>query len=330
MAHVQKPLTSRQSQVLHYLENYQKQHGRAPTLQEICDHFGFRSLSSAQDHLRLIAQKGFLTTKPHCSRSIRIVRQETQLDGDQIVLVPLVGKVAAGTPIFALEEKEGTLALPKSLFRGPELFALRVHGDSMIKAGIFDNDIAVLKSQPVFSDGDIAAVVVDEEATLKRVYRTAKGLRLHPENDAYDTARHPADAGNFQRERTGSPLLRSRFDSGFGHHCDRRLLGSALTAVSGDSSSEHDHSPGSLPVADSGRDTGGLTALPPAPTPPSAHSLPPPSAPARPSIQSGGAILESWLRAAASRRCQPWPPATDSGDRSESGQERALSGPRRR
>ena len=77
------------------------------------------------------------------------------------------------------------LALPKHLFRGRNLFALRVEGDSMVKAGIFNGDVAILRSQPDFTDGDIAAVVVHEESTLKRVFRTPRGLRLHAENDAY-------------------------------------------------------------------------------------------------------------------------------------------------
>lgn len=182
---MKKKLTPRQSQVLAFVEDYQEEHGSSPTLQEICDHFHFRSLSSAQEHLRLIEQKGFLTKKPHSSRSIRIVRQEPSIDPSQIVTVPLVGKIAAGAPTFALEESEETLTLPKSLFKGRNLFALRVDGDSMINAGIFSRDIAILRSQPTFTDGDIAAVIVDEEATLKRVFRTEGGFRLHPENEAH-------------------------------------------------------------------------------------------------------------------------------------------------
>ena len=181
---MKRKLTPRQSQVLAFVEDYQEEHRSSPTLQEICDHFHFSSLSSAQEHLRLIEQKGFLTKKPHRSRSIRVVRQDPQIDSSQIVTVPLLGKIAAGPPTFALEESEETLALPKSLFRGRNLFALRVDGDSMINAGIYDRDIAILRSQPAFADGDIAAVVVDEEATLKRVFHTEEGIRLHPENDA--------------------------------------------------------------------------------------------------------------------------------------------------
>jgi len=189
-------LTARQTKVLRFLEDYQEEHGRAPTLQEICDHFKFRSLSSAQQHVRLIEQKGHLTRTPHSSRSIRVVKQESPIDMSEIVAVPLVGKIAAGSPTFALEEAEEVLALPKSLFRGRNLFALRVEGDSMVKAGIFDRDIAILRSQPDFTNGDIAAVVLNEEATLKRVFRTPRGLRLHPENDTLSDRIIPADQVN--------------------------------------------------------------------------------------------------------------------------------------
>lgn len=130
-------------------------------------------------------QKGVITRTPHSSRSIRVVRKNLPADALKVVAVPLIGKIAAGAPIFALEESEEVLALPENLFSGHNLFALRVEGGSMTNAGIFDGDIAVLRSQPDFSDGDIAAIVVNEEATLKRIFRTAKGLRLHPENDDY-------------------------------------------------------------------------------------------------------------------------------------------------
>lgn len=180
-----KPLTRRQSEILQFLENYAADNGGAPTLQEICDHFGFKSVSSAREHLRLIERKGFLTKIVNRSRSIRVVKQDSRSEPSQHVSVPLLGRIAAGAPSFALEETDKILDLPKDLFAGRKLFALRIQGDSMVNAGIFDGDIAILKSQADFVDGDIAAVVVDEEATLKRLFRTPKGLRLHPENDAY-------------------------------------------------------------------------------------------------------------------------------------------------
>ncbi|MEO8617163.1 MAG: S24 family peptidase [Luteolibacter sp.] len=109
-------------------------------------------------------------------------------------------------PIFALEETEEVLPLPRALFRGSSLFALRVKGDSMIDDGIFDGDIAVLRSGPEFSDGDIAAVVVEEEDTLKRVFKTKRGLRLHAENPAHPD-RHVASEQIKQSFRLADVLI---------------------------------------------------------------------------------------------------------------------------
>jgi repressor LexA len=178
-------LTNIQSKVLAFVEQSSAQNGRPPTITEVARQFGWSSTSTAQQHLKALEKKGRMTRTPNSARSIRVIKPLREVGSGQIVAVPLVGRIAAGSPIFALEEAEEVLPLPRALFRGSSLFALRVKGDSMINAGIFDGDIAVLRSGPDFSDGDIAAVVVDEEATLKRVYRTNRGIRLHPENLAY-------------------------------------------------------------------------------------------------------------------------------------------------
>lgn len=154
-------------------------------MKEVARHFGWSSTSTAQQHLEALVKKGRLARTPKSPRSLRVIKPLRGVRSDQTVAVPLVGRIAAGSPIFALEEPEEVLALPRALFGGSSLFALRVKGDSMIDAGIFDGDIAVLRSGPDFSDGNIAAVVVDEEATLKRVFKTKSGVRLHAENPAY-------------------------------------------------------------------------------------------------------------------------------------------------
>jgi repressor LexA len=178
-------LTKRQKEILHFLEDFQGKNQTAPTIQEIQKHFRFKSPASVQQHLRLIEQKGYLSKSPHRARSIRLTGEHREGVAGPVVKVPLLGRIPAGPPAYALESVEDILTLPKRLFRGTDLFALRVAGDSMIGAGIFDGDIAVLSSRPDFTDGDIAAVVVDEEATLKRVYRLPDGLRLCAENDRY-------------------------------------------------------------------------------------------------------------------------------------------------
>lgn len=178
-------LTKTQAKVLAFVEQASAQDGRPPTMREVADHFGWSSTSTAQQHLAVLERKGHLSRTPNSPRSLRVSKPLRALRAEQTVAVPLLGRIAAGAPIFALEEAEEVLPLPRSLFRGDNLFALRVKGDSMIQAGIYDGDIAVLRSGKDFSEGDIAAVVVDEEATLKRVFKSKQGIRLHAENPAY-------------------------------------------------------------------------------------------------------------------------------------------------
>src|SRR5882762_10358603 len=175
-------LTQRQAQIYSFLQEYQRREGVTPTLQEICKHFHFKSINAAREHLRLIERKGLLHRSPGRPRAIRLAIKLPE--NSQTVGVPLLGRIAAGQPSTALEEIEDTLPLPRQLFRGKRMFALRVRGDSMIGAGIFDGDVAVLDGEREVRDGEIAAVVVDGEATLKRIYKSSKGLRLHAENPA--------------------------------------------------------------------------------------------------------------------------------------------------
>src|SRR5882762_2584480 len=176
-------LTQRQSQIYSFLQEYQRREGAIPTLQEICQHFRFKSINAAREHLRLIERKGLLHRSPGRPRAIKLAIKLPETS-ENSVGVPLLGRIAAGQPSLALEEIEDTLPLPRQLFRGKRLFALRVRGDSMIGAGIFDGDVAVLDGEREVRDGEIAAVVVDGEATLKRIYKSSKGLRLHAENPA--------------------------------------------------------------------------------------------------------------------------------------------------
>ena len=178
-------LTQRQEQIYQFLLEQREQCGICPTQEEICQHFGFRSLNTVQGHLRSLEQKGFIKCSPRKARSIRLTALEPNPDVHNVISVPLLGWIPAGNPVFALECQEDILSLPRRLFRGQGLFALRVKGDSMIGAGIFDGDIAVLSAKHDWSDGVIAAVVLDEEVTLKRVFRVPHGVKLHAENPAY-------------------------------------------------------------------------------------------------------------------------------------------------
>ena len=175
-------LTRRQDEIYQFLLDQREHLGVCPTQEEIRQHFGFGSQNSVQEHLRLLEQKGFIKRNPRKARSIQLTAPGEHDEVNDLIRVPLVGWIPAGNPSFALECLEDQLSLSKKLFRGKSLFALRVRGDSMTGAGIFNGDLAVLSSESDWTDGVIAAVVVDEEATLKRVYRHALGLRLKAEN----------------------------------------------------------------------------------------------------------------------------------------------------
>ena len=181
---VPAPLTDRQAEVLAFVQARQHAEGMSPTLEEICTHFGFRSPNAAREHLRLIQKKGYLERAVGKPRAIRLARTASHRETD-VVRVPLLGRIPAGEPWSTVEEIQEILPLPRGQFRGEQLFALRVRGESMIGAGILDGDIAVLDAAREPADGNIAAVVLDEEATLKRLYRAKGGLRLVAENPAF-------------------------------------------------------------------------------------------------------------------------------------------------
>lgn len=177
-------LTTRQEQVLAFIQNRQHDAGFVPTLQETADHFGFKSPNSVRQHLRLIEKKGFVHRLPGRSRALVLTRQERPGDSGS-VHVPLLGRIPAGLPGVAQEDMDALLALPAHLFRGDQLFALRVRGTSMNGAGILDGDIAVLDAKREVKNGAIAAVRIEDDATLKRVYRRRNELSLKAENPAF-------------------------------------------------------------------------------------------------------------------------------------------------
>lgn len=178
-----RDLTPRQRQVFDFVRTHAESTGSPPTLGEICSKFSFRSTNSARQHLRLIARKGYLKLSSGCARGIQLIPESTSRHS--VLFVPLLGRVAAGDPIEAIEEVEATLPVPGKFWRGNKLFALRVNGDSMVGAGIFDGDIAVVNAQPVANNGEIAAVVIDNDITLKRFFYSNKGVRLQSENSNY-------------------------------------------------------------------------------------------------------------------------------------------------
>lgn len=182
-------LTSRQRAILEFITRTHKDRGYPPSVREIGEAVGLQSPSSVHAQLATLAERGYLRKDPDRPRAIVVQLDETGIpqQTSAVANVPLVGQIAAGSPILATEQIEETLPLPEDLVGTGTLFALRVKGDSMINAGIFDGDTVVIRQQKTADDGTIIAALVDgEEATVKRLSRKGGRVRLLAENPAYD------------------------------------------------------------------------------------------------------------------------------------------------
>ncbi|HEY9336878.1 MAG TPA: transcriptional repressor LexA [Kribbella sp.] len=183
-------LPERQQRILVVIRDWVTRHGYPPSSRQIGDAVGLRSSSSVSKHLASLEEKGFLRRSPSVSRPIdvRMFLQEpaARATGDENVPVPVVGDIAAGTPISAVEHVDDVLQLPRGLTGRGTVFGLRVRGDSMIDAAICDGDIVVVRQQSEAHSGQIVAAMIDEEATVK-VYRRRNGhVYLEPRNPAYE------------------------------------------------------------------------------------------------------------------------------------------------
>jgi repressor LexA len=170
--------TLRQQEIAAFLAAESRQQGMMPTHREIAAKFGFASPNSVRTHLRLMEKKGMLERVPGKARSLKLTVSIPSV-------IPLLGNIAAGTPQEAIQSTEEFLPLPAQFFGGTEMFALRVKGDSMKDVGILSGDIAVIKRQEDVADGEIAAVLLDAEATLKFVHRQSGAVILRGANPAF-------------------------------------------------------------------------------------------------------------------------------------------------
>jgi repressor LexA len=177
-----KELTTRQKEVLSFIDYFAREHSYPPTIREIGDHFGI-SIKGAHDHVIALKKKGALRQEEKRSRTMEVVGAGAR---NRCVEIPLVGVVAAGTPIMSEENFEGTIPIHESVIKkNRRYFALRVRGDSMSDAGILDGDIAVIEKASTVRNGEIAVTWVNNAATLKRVFKETNRVRLQAENPAY-------------------------------------------------------------------------------------------------------------------------------------------------
>ena len=177
-------LTSKQNQVLDYLKQFMAKKGFPPTVREICSALNLSSPATVHAHLNTLSDKGYIKKNNSKNRAIELlVKNEYEVEDS--TEVPLLGKVTAGNPIEAIEMPDEYFTLPSYLIPAKkEVFALRVNGESMINAGIHDNDIVIVQRQQVANNGDIVvAMTEDNEVTLKTFYKEDGYFRLQPEND---------------------------------------------------------------------------------------------------------------------------------------------------
>ena len=184
-------LTPRQKAVYDFILSTYKEAGYFPSVRDIRDGVGVSSTATIQSHLMKLIEKGYIARAGSKARTLRILHDEDrpqhgpEYDMEEIIPLPLVGSVAAGVPIMAEENREDTIPVPASMVKG-ESFMLRVKGDSMIQAGIFEGDLLVVRVQNTAENGDTVVAIIDDEATVKTFYKEANGIRLQPENDALE------------------------------------------------------------------------------------------------------------------------------------------------
>ncbi len=183
-----RELTARQREILDFIRAEIHRRGFPPSVREIGEAVGLSSSSTVHSHLAALEAKGLIRRDPSKPRALEVLDYrdtERGIDYERVQAVPLVGQVAAGSPILAAENIEATLPLPAS-FAGEETFILRVKGESMIEAGILDGDFVVVRQQQTATNGDIVVAMLDEEATVKRFFREGDHVRLQPENRSMD------------------------------------------------------------------------------------------------------------------------------------------------
>ncbi len=179
-------LTRRQAEILTFIQRHGDTHGYPPSVREIGRALGLSSSSTVHSHLAALEKKGYVRRDPSKPRALEILRNEQAIPPKKVVPLPIVGRVAAGTPLLAQENIEDYFPLPVDFIRGDDVFILRVQGDSMIGAGIFDGDYVIVRRQPTARNGDIVVARLEDEATVKRFFRESDHVRLQPENPALE------------------------------------------------------------------------------------------------------------------------------------------------
>ena len=186
---LKKPRGDNQAKILAFIKSEVQTKGYPPSVREICDAVGLRSTSTVHGHLMRLEKNGLLHRDSMKPRAMEVVDDALGMDLPEVnntTLIPVVGQVTAGMPILAEENIDEYMPMPNELLGDGEHFILRVHGESMINAGILDKDFIIVHKQPDAHNGEIVVALIEDEATVKRYYKEKGHFRLQPENDTME------------------------------------------------------------------------------------------------------------------------------------------------
>lgn len=179
-------ITAKQREILEYIKNTILNKGYPPAVREICVAVQLKSTSSVHSHLEALEKNGYIRRDPTKPRAIEIMDENFNLTRREVVNVPVIGSVAAGQPILAVENIESYFPIPSDMIPNRETFMLKVKGESMVNAGILAGDKVLVQKQHTAENGEIVVALVDDSATVKTFYKEDDFIRLQPENDEYD------------------------------------------------------------------------------------------------------------------------------------------------
>ncbi|MGN0480763.1 MAG: transcriptional repressor LexA [Lachnospiraceae bacterium] len=179
-------ITAKQSEILEYIKEQILSKGYPPAVRDICDAVNLKSTSSVHAHLETLEKNGYIRRDPAKPRAIEIIDDDFNLMRREVVNVPIVGRVAAGEPLLAVENITDYFPIPVEFMPNAESFILTVKGDSMVNMGIYENDMLVVQKQNSARNGEVVVALIDEGVTVKRFYKEDGHIRLQPENDFMD------------------------------------------------------------------------------------------------------------------------------------------------
>ena len=179
-------ISAKQREILEYIKSQIINRGYPPAVREICEAVKLKSTSSVHSHLETLEKNAYIRRDPSKPRAIEIMDDGFNLTRRELVNVPIIGTITAGQPILAVENFEGYFPIPSEYMPNEETFMLKVKGQSMINAGIFDGDKIIVQKQSFASNGEIVVALIDDSVTVKTFYKENNHFRLQPENDTMD------------------------------------------------------------------------------------------------------------------------------------------------